>query len=306
MTFCLGIKVKDGLVGIADTRITTGSECITAKKVTIHRYGRYPMFLMTSGLRSVRDKALTYFREVIEDDEHHFDKLYKAVNEFGKQIRRVAAEDREALKQSGLDFNIHALIGGQLERDSEHKLFLLYPEGNWVEIGEGTPYHIIGSARYGKPILDRALGFASPMDFALKVGYLAFDATFMSATDVAFPIDVVMYRNNTHDIIERRFEKEDFEAAAGAWQDHIVQSIQNLPMGQLDSVFRKALEQPLRPSHTYSAPMSHAAQLILSHNDTVSQNGSAFNGNAYDTSSTNVSHKEDYFVSQQVAPKTQN
>lgn len=301
MTFCLGIKVKDGLVGIADTRITTGAECITAKKVSIHRYGRYPMFLMTSGLRSVRDKALTYFTEVIEDSEHHFDKLYKAVNEFGKQIRRVAAEDREALKQSSLDFNIHALIGGQLERDSEHKLFLLYPEGNWVEIGEGTPYHIIGSARYGKPVLDRALAFTSPMDFALKVGYLAFDATFMSATDVAFPIDVVMYRNNTHDIIERRFEKDDFEAAANAWQDHIVKSIQNLPMGQLDSVFARALAQPLRPSHTYSAPMSPAAQLVLGHRDGVNgaQNGTE-NGAA-----NNGITKEEHFVSQQHVPRTQ-
>jgi putative proteasome-type protease len=305
MTFCLGMKVKDGLIGIADTRITTASECITAKKVSIHRYGRYPMFLMTSGLRSVRDKALTYFSEVMDDNEHHFDKLYKAVNEFGKQIRRVAEEDREALKQSGLDFNIHALIGGQLERDKGHKLFLLYPEGNWVEIGEGTPYHIIGSARYGKPVLDRALRFESAMDFALKVGYLAFDATFMSATDVAFPIDVVMYRNNTHDIIERRFEKDDFEAAASAWQDHIVQSIQNLPMGQLDSVFAKVLEQPMRPSHTYSSPMSAAAKLVMAHS---SGNGGTSNGSgngSNDAPNGHLHNEIDNSVSQQRTPRLQ-
>ena len=29
MTFCLGMKVEKGLVGIADTRITSGAECIT-------------------------------------------------------------------------------------------------------------------------------------------------------------------------------------------------------------------------------------------------------------------------------------
>lgn len=30
MTFCLGMKVEEGLVGIADTRVTTGAECIMA------------------------------------------------------------------------------------------------------------------------------------------------------------------------------------------------------------------------------------------------------------------------------------
>ena len=35
MTFCLGMKVEEGLVGIADTRVTTGAECITAGKVSI-------------------------------------------------------------------------------------------------------------------------------------------------------------------------------------------------------------------------------------------------------------------------------
>ena len=39
MTFCLGIKVAQGLVGIADTRITTGTQRITARKVSIHEYG---------------------------------------------------------------------------------------------------------------------------------------------------------------------------------------------------------------------------------------------------------------------------
>ena len=54
MTFCLAAKVHDGLVGIADTRVTSGAECITARKVTVHTQGQHSLFLMTSGLRSVR------------------------------------------------------------------------------------------------------------------------------------------------------------------------------------------------------------------------------------------------------------
>jgi len=63
MTFCLAMKVQDGLVAIADTRVTSGKECMTAKKVTIHQNsGKHTSFIMTSGLRSLRDKAVTYFQ----------------------------------------------------------------------------------------------------------------------------------------------------------------------------------------------------------------------------------------------------
>ena len=37
MTFCLGMRVHDGIVGIVDTRVTSGSECITARKVSIYQ-----------------------------------------------------------------------------------------------------------------------------------------------------------------------------------------------------------------------------------------------------------------------------
>jgi putative proteasome-type protease len=138
------MKVRKGLVGIADTLVTTGSESITARKVSIHQYGRHSLFLMTSGLRSVRDKSLTYFDEVLERDDSSFDKLYKAVNAFAAQIRRVAEEDKKALQEAGLHFDLFSIIGGQLENDHEHKLYMLYPQGNWVEVGQGTPYYLIG------------------------------------------------------------------------------------------------------------------------------------------------------------------
>src|SRR5687767_13699971 len=122
---------------------------------------------MTSGLRSARDKALTYFEEVLEQGDSAFDRLYKAVNALAAQVRRVAAEDKEALAASGLPFNLYVIIGGQLENDKEHKLYLLYPQANCVEVGEGTPYFLIGESSYGKPILDRALEYQSSMELAL-------------------------------------------------------------------------------------------------------------------------------------------
>ncbi|SDF22171.1 putative proteasome-type protease [Dyadobacter soli] len=157
MTYCLGIKVASGLVAIADTRLTSGTEVSTNKKVSVYQSDKHSIFIMTSGLRSVRDKAITYFKEVLEERDTSFDKLYKAVNALGQQVRRVADEDRYALNNAGLIFNLFAIVGGQLEHDSEHKLFLLYPEGNWVEVGDGSPFIIIGNSGYGKPLLYRSL-----------------------------------------------------------------------------------------------------------------------------------------------------
>jgi len=229
MTFCAAFKIKDGLVGVSDTRITSGSVRTTARKVTIHQHGKHSMFLMTSGLRSVRDKALTYFEEVLEEKSTHFDKLYKAVNAFAEQVRRVAEEDREALKKSGLDFNLFSIVGGQLEKDKDHKLYMLYPEGNWVEVPPGSPYFLIGESSYGKPIIDRVLRYESSMEVALKVAYLAFDSTRISAVDVDFPIDVVLYKRDSYDIVQHRFEREDLQHLPEFWQEKLRQAVESLP-----------------------------------------------------------------------------
>lgn len=239
MTFCLGITVNEGLVGIADTRVTTGTECITARKVSVYKNGKGAFFLMTSGLRSVRDKALTYFEELIEVKNEPFDRLYKAVNGFAEQVRRVASEDKATLQESGIHFSIYALVGGQLSADKEHKLYLVYPQGNWVEIGHGTPYHIIGETGYGKPVLDRTLKYSDPMRFALKVGCLSFDSTRISAADVDFPIDVVLYARDSHRIIEHRYEKEDLEEISSWWQDRLRESVNKLPSEWIDNIMAK-------------------------------------------------------------------
>lgn len=229
MTFCIGIKVENGLVAIADTRVTTGSECITARKVTLHEHGQHSMFVTTSGLRAARDKALTYFEEVMEHDDATFDRLYKAVNVLAAQIRRVADEDKAPLAEAGLHFNLHALVGGQLERDKEHKLYLLYPQGNWVEVSRGSPYFVIGESRYGKPLLDRLLKFESTLEDALKAGFLAFEATRASASDVDFPLDVVIYRRDSYRMVEHRYAREQLQDISQWWHQRICAAFREVP-----------------------------------------------------------------------------
>lgn len=237
MSFCLGIKVRDGLVAIADTRITTGSERITARKLNVYSEGDGNFFVMTSGLRSVRDKILTYYAEQRQHEDVSSDRLFKVVNRFSSLMRNVAEEDKNYLEDSGLPFNSHLIIGGQLTGDSEHKLYLMYPQGNWIEIGEGSPYQIIGTSSYGKPVIDRVLTFEDSMEDALKVGVLSFDSTRISAADVGFPIDVALYRSGSYSMIEHRYALSDLMEVTQWWQDALRGALHELPSAWLADAF---------------------------------------------------------------------
>jgi putative proteasome-type protease len=239
MTFCLGIAVEDGLVGIADTRLLSGHECLVAKKLATYRGSGFSFFILTSGLRSLRDRVLLHFEENLAKHTETRDRLSKVVDLYAKQVRRVAAEDREPLEASKLQFNLYTLIGGQMPSDNTHRLFLVYPEGNWVEVGPDTPYQIIGATGYGKPILERSLRRADSMSYAFKVGILAFDATRLCAADVDYPMDVVLIPKNSFDVVEHRYERDEMREISNWWQERMRESVQDLPEEWIDSAFSK-------------------------------------------------------------------
>lgn len=242
MTFCLSMKMGDGLVAIADTRITSGSEISAARKLSIHEVGGGSLFLMTSGLRSVRDKTVTYFEEALETQGKRCDRLYKAVNLLGAQLRKVKDEDRRALEESHLEFNLFALIGGRLKADKEHCLYLVYPQGNWVEINESRPYCIIGETNFGRPILDRTFKHSDGLLWALKVGCLAFDSTRISANDVDFPLDIAIFDQKTGKLREGRFEREDLQKLTSWWSERIRSSVAEMPEAWLKELASKITE----------------------------------------------------------------
>ncbi len=239
MTFCLSILLKSGIVGLSDTRITSGNETTRAKKTFVLNRNKHSLYIMTAGLRSIRDKAITYFTEVLEEQDKEFNKLYKAVNAFAVQMRRVKEEDHKSLVESGLKFNLSAIVGGQLENDKESKVFMLYPEGNWIEVTQATPYIIIGNTGYGKPILDRSIKFESDIKFALKSAFLSFDGTYISSNDVDYPIDIVVYRNNSYQLIEHRFEKNDLQDISQVWREKIANAVDELPENWMNNILDK-------------------------------------------------------------------
>jgi putative proteasome-type protease len=239
MTFCLGITVEQGLVAIADTRLVAGNECLIARKTASYQGPGFAFFVMNSGLRSLRDKILLYFEEAFAKETMARDRLFKVVNLYSQQVRRVAQEDAESLHRSELKFNSHGLIGGQMSGDSAHRLYLVYPEGNWVEIGPDTPYQIIGASGFGKPILERSLTRSDSMLYAFKVGLLAFDATRLCAADVDYPMDVILYSRGSFDLIEQRYECDDMRAISNWWQERMRRSVQDLPSEWVEAAFAR-------------------------------------------------------------------
>jgi putative proteasome-type protease len=238
MTYCLGIKVKDGLVAISDSRISTGVNITVKKKLFIEQKDSFSLFLMTSGLRSVTDKAICYFKELVQEGVG-FNKLFKAVNAFSDQIKRVALEDGSAFQMAGLKFNMNTIIGGQLRDDKEHMLFWLQPEGTWIEINGDSPYIIIGNARHGKAILNKLLDKNTSMEQALKAAYISFDSTRSSGNDVDFPIDAVLYKKDSFSIVEHQFTEKDMEQTTKLWNKKLKESLDELPNDWVDAAFEK-------------------------------------------------------------------
>ncbi len=227
MTFCIGMKCEEGLLAIADTRITSGTETSTAKKISVHAIQGGTMFIAASGLRSIRDKTLTYFEEETQASASGIRRLYQAANLLASQMRRVQEEDGDWLVRSGLTFDMHCILGGQFQEDTTHRLYHLYPEGNWVEVGSGTPYIIIGESSYGKALLDRVWRHDRSLGDALTAGLLSFDATRISAADVDPPVDVVLYRDGAFQMHEHRFDSDALNPLSAYWQEAMTEAAEH-------------------------------------------------------------------------------
>lgn len=247
MTFCLGITVEEGLVAIADTRLVAGNECLVARKTASYQGPGFAFFVMTSGLRSLRDKALLYFEEAFARESSTRDRLYRVVNLYAQQVRRVAQEDAAALERAELKFNLFSLVGGQMSGDSAHRLYLIYPEGNWVEIGPDTPYQIIGASGFGKPILERSVTQSDSMLYAFKVGLLAFDATRLCVADVDFPMDVILYSRGSFALVEQRYQADELREISNWWQERMRRSVQDLPSGWVEAAFSRLTRHEMAP-----------------------------------------------------------
>jgi putative proteasome-type protease len=130
-----------------------------------------------------------------------------------------------------------------LSQDSEPHVYLVYPQGNWIEVEERTPYLVIGETPYGKPILDRALTYDTPLTTALKLAYLSFDSTRASASDVGFPIDLITFTNDDRSWREAHYIDDDVRAQRHWWNDNLTRLAREMPDGPW---VKDLLASPLR------------------------------------------------------------
>jgi putative proteasome-type protease len=203
MTYCIGIRLETGLVFLSDSRTNAGLDHIASfrKMMIYERPGERFMVLLSAGNLSVSQSV----RELLQVEKIDAGKneggltiwnctsLFDAARVLGSTVRRVYAQDGPALKASGIDFNASFILGGQIGSEAM-RMFLVYAPGNFIEATRETPYFQIGESKYGKPILDRVITMATPLDEAAKCALVSMDSTLKSNLSVGLPLDLLVYR----------------------------------------------------------------------------------------------------------------
>jgi putative proteasome-type protease len=203
MTYCVAIRLDAGLVFLSDSRTNAGLDHIASfrKMMIYEKPGERFMVLLSGGNLSISQSVREILQvEKIDGGEGkeaitiwNCQSLFDAARVLGSAVRRVYAQDGAALKQSGIDFNASFILGGQIGNEAM-RLFLVYSPGNFIEATRETPYFQIGESKYGKPILDRVITPATPLDEAAKCALVSMDSTLKSNLSVGLPLDLLVYR----------------------------------------------------------------------------------------------------------------
>ena len=226
MSFCLAIRLETGLVALTDTRLVTGHEINRVKKLDPFSMNSGCFFVCASGIRSVYEKTMAYVKETTYGQAGQ---LYEVVNIFGKMLQKVAMEDQETLQHAGLKWDTHMLIGGQLKGDQKATLFLLYPEGNWMEVSKDQSFAVIGQSKYSLATLKRLLTYQTSIIAAHKAAIVAFEDSAINTSDVDYPIDMLSFKNGQDSFQSYRYQRKDVANLLEQWQSGMTRQWENLP-----------------------------------------------------------------------------
>ncbi|MCW2957079.1 MAG: proteasome alpha subunit (Multicatalytic endopeptidase complex alpha subunit)-like protein [Thermoleophilia bacterium] len=205
MTYCVGIKLNDGLVFLSDSRTNAGVDNISTfrKMIVYEKPGDRFMVLLSAGNLSISQSV----REILQVEqlkEHESGEavtiwnaasMFDACRVLGQTVRHVYDRDAKALQHAGVEFNVNLIFGGQI-RGEGMRLFQVYSAGNFIEETAEKPYFQIGEYKYGKPVLDRVLTPDTALDEAAKCALVSMDSTMKSNLSVGPPLDLVVYEAN--------------------------------------------------------------------------------------------------------------
>ncbi|MDH2926459.1 proteasome-type protease [Lonepinella koalarum] len=236
MTYCCGLRLKEGLVFISDTRTNAGVDQISVFR-KLYIFGKPQerfIAIQTSGNLATTQTVIGHLRNQIELQEninlYTVNSMFEVAQLVGKTLRKVIADVTEdTLEQS--NYYCSLLVGGQIGQ-GEIQLYNIYPQGNFICATPDTPYFQIGESKYGKPILDRALTYDTPLDEALRCGLISFDSTLRSNVSVGLPLDFAIYRKNSLTVPKaKRITQNDeyFQIISSQWSAMLRESLNKIP-----------------------------------------------------------------------------
>ncbi len=239
MTYCVGIKLDAGLVFLSDSRTNAGLDQISTfrKMMVYEKPGERFMVMLSAGNLSISQSV----REILQVEKldngdlppitiWNATSMFDAVRVLGSAVRRVYEQDGSSLKKAGIDFNATMIFGGQIAGEAM-RLFLVYSAGNFIEATRETCYFQVGESKYGKPVLDRMITPATPLDEASKCALVSMDSTLKSNLSVGPPLDLLVYEANalrSEQIICIDDQNPYFQMIRGTWGQRLRQVFESI------------------------------------------------------------------------------
>ncbi|GAB6046337.1 proteasome-type protease [Methyloparacoccus murrellii] len=237
MTYCVALKLNEGMVFASDSRTNAGVDQIASyrKMRTFVHPGDRSIIILSSGNLSITQSAIN---QLELQGRHHeqrniwnVDSMFDVAQLLGESLRAVREHDGLFLAQSNVDASANFIVGGQI-RGERMRLCLVYSEGNFIEAGDETPYFQIGETKYGKPILDRVIRPDTPIDEAIKCVLVSFDSTMRSNLSVGLPIDLACCGESRFALdLEQHITQDDpyFSQISRRWSEGLRGVFASLP-----------------------------------------------------------------------------
>ncbi|GIT87646.1 MULTISPECIES: peptidase [Roseobacter] len=239
MTYCVGLRLRRGLVFMSDTRTNAGVDnfSTTKKMFTWEVPGERVITLMTAGNLATTQALISLLEERSKTPSERSPSILERPTMFevarlvGATLKEVIADTTGAGPAASSRFKASVIVGGQV-RGGLPTLFLIYPEGNFIEVTEDAPFFQIGEAKYGKPILVRAYDPDLSFEDTIRLLMVSFDSTIKANLSVGLPLDLQIYANDSFTIEEQsRVEADDayYQSISESWGDALRNALMDLP-----------------------------------------------------------------------------
>ena len=238
MTYCVGMMLEDGLVLVSDTRTNSGVDNVSTfrKMFSWHVPGDRIITVMTAGNLATTQAVVSQIEERAKAPAERHPSILEAPTMFqvarivGQAIRDTIAESSGQQGDQGT-FGASIILAGQI-KGIPPRLFMVYPEGNFIEASPETPFFQIGETKYGRPIVVRAYRPDMTLEEALRLILVSFDSTLRANLSVGLPLDIqVIPKDALRATHERRIEESDkyFRELSTNWGTSLRAALAALP-----------------------------------------------------------------------------